>query len=303
MTSADRTHHSPKINTWTPPCGSLGGEHHLRTEFVPMAPIAVAPYLQAYGFAAVDFKTWRVSPGSSSSSDAPSPVVQVHVDGHKEVDGHTLYSLTCSLVGGSINAKWKEQRRLQQLRDDLHDAVKVELGDLYSQHFGSTPFAHKGGLIGTTARLHGWFRTLARCINTGRTPPSIAALVLSFLDAPEGMLDTVPAQSCQKGFMTPTTQSWSSRSNSSQDTSSNTPKSESRDLDGIEWKPDALPAQSWPKGLLMPTAQSWSSRSSSSKDTWPDTPKSGSTDLDDIELCLTVDLDDIVLDEGLLPSP
>lgn len=193
-----------------------------------MAPVAVAPYLQAYGFAAVDPKTWRVSPGSSSSSTAPAPVVELQVEGHQEVEGHTLYSLTCALVDGSVNTNWNAQRRLQQLREDLHDVVKVELGDSYSQHFASTPFAHKGGLIGTTARLRSWLCTLATCINKGRIPPSVVALVLSFLDAPEWKLDAVPVQSFQKGLLTPTTQC------SSQDNLSQKPKNENAGLDDIE---------------------------------------------------------------------
>merc|ERR1740129_894736 len=46
---------------------------------------------------------------------------------------------------------------------------------------------------GTTARLSRWLCTLATCINAGHAPPSVVALVLTFLDAPEWKLDTSPA--------------------------------------------------------------------------------------------------------------
>jgi len=168
----------------------------LFTDFVQMAPVAVAPYLQAYGFAALDPSSWRVPPGSagatpSSGSRAvpPAPKLVLQMEGHKEVDGHTLYSLVCSLADETVCINWCAQRRLQQLREDLHDAIKGELGEAYHRHFGRAPFAHKGGLPGTTARLQSWVSTLAACVNAGHAPPSVVALVLSFFEAPEWKLD------------------------------------------------------------------------------------------------------------------
>merc|ERR1712048_334037 len=55
----------------------------------------------------------------------------------------------------------------------------------YEQHFNGAPFAHKGGLPGTTARLRRWLSTLAKCINSGICPPSVVGLTLGFLNTPE----------------------------------------------------------------------------------------------------------------------
>lgn len=169
-------------------------------EFIPLAPVAIAPYLEAYGFAAMSPKSWRAAPHGHMPGigGAAAPTMGLQVGGHKEVEGHTLYTLSCSLADGSMPTTWSAQRRLQQLREDLHDNVKAELGDTYAQHFSATPFAHKGGLPGTSARLNSWLCTLASCINAGAMPPCIVALVLTFLDAPEWKLDTSPVQRAQR---------------------------------------------------------------------------------------------------------
>lgn len=215
--------------------------------------------MQAYGFAAVDPGTWRVAPGHTGTSangvTSPAPVVELQVEGHKEVDGHTWYSLACSLVDGSVNTNWSAQRRLQQLREDLHDVVKAELGDVYSQHFGSTPFAHKGGMPGTTARLSRWLCTLATCINAGHAPPSVVALVLTFMDAPEWKLDTSPVQQ-QSGKA-------------------------ATGLAELAASAPAAATQSRRRGGEPPAS--------------PSGPKSDNAGLEDIELSLTLDLDDLVL--------
>merc|ERR1711879_279677 len=86
---------------------------------------------------------------------------------------------------GSRNLNWTVHRRLAQLRKDLHDPVKSELGETYKKQFGGASFAHVGGLPGTTTRLRGWFQALAASINNGCCPPNLAGLTLSFLEIPE----------------------------------------------------------------------------------------------------------------------
>lgn len=149
---------------------------------MPIAPLAVAPYLEEYGYAAVDATSWRLSDLGKS----PRPIFALKVVGHEEVDGHTMYTIECSLVlQTACRLDWQACRRLAQLREDLHDRVKDTLGDKYSKHFGQAPFASKGGLPGTTARLNAWFGALAACVNRLEASPSVVALALHFLDAPE----------------------------------------------------------------------------------------------------------------------
>lgn len=173
--------------------------------FVPLAPLAVAPYLEDYGYEAADAASWRPgeagrSSGSwatswaSKSSDTrrwPSrrggrPVLELRVVGHEEMKGHTMYTVECSLaLRSAFRLDWQASRRLAQLRKDLLGRVKHTLGDAYPKRFGQTPFASKGGLPGTTARLNAWFGALAACVNELATSPSVVGLALHFLDAPE----------------------------------------------------------------------------------------------------------------------
>lgn len=156
-----------------------------KSDFVPLAPLVIAPYLEPYGYAAIDDKTWRVRPGTLAATHAAVPRMELRVAGHEEVDGRTMYTIACSLIDMSVRTDWVTKRRLVQLREDLHDSVKAELGDDYQSHFANAPFAHKGGVPGTTARLDTWFSTLADCISRGQAPPVVVALVLYFLEAPE----------------------------------------------------------------------------------------------------------------------
>merc|ERR1719183_3201169 len=83
-----------------------------------------------------------------------------------------------------MHMEWRIQRRLCQLREDLHDFVKSELGKSYNDLFSETPFARCGGMKGTTARLTKWLEKLSYCINQLLVGPLLVALVLSFFDAP-----------------------------------------------------------------------------------------------------------------------
>ena len=94
------------------------------------------------------------------------------------------------------------------LSNCYEDRIKDALGQNYAAHFSKTPFALKGGLPGTTARLTAWwldrnhdmctasqpegsvavnlrFGALAKVVNKGEAPPSLVALLLQFLEAPE----------------------------------------------------------------------------------------------------------------------
>lgn len=79
------------------------------------------------------------------------------------------------------------------LRSFLHAPVKAALGPRYVNHFAKAPFAHLGGLPGTTERLTRWCAALAACVNKQVCPPGIVWLVLSFFQVPQPCLTTVSA--------------------------------------------------------------------------------------------------------------
>lgn len=180
---------SPASGTTSGWVGDGDGEG---VDFQPLPAVAVAPYLEAYGYAAADAETWRPVPLDQGASSIPR--LSFVVAGHEEVLGHTWYVLACSLElstdegNGAATRRldWQARRRLVQLREQLHDRVKALIGETrYSQIFADARFAPKGGLPGTTARLNGWFAALAASINQGRAPPSLTAVVFQFLDIPE----------------------------------------------------------------------------------------------------------------------
>lgn len=147
----------------------------------PLPSVAVAAYIEAYGYQAACDRSWRELPRLGTSS----PELQLQVTGHVEEGGHTWYIVECTLVClklGPRPLKWRVQRRLVQMRESLHDPVKEALDDDYVRRFGDAPFARHGGLPGTSARLQEWLSALARCINVGGCPPAVVAHVLQFLD-------------------------------------------------------------------------------------------------------------------------
>jgi len=143
-------------------------------------PAQLRGYLARYGYSAMDAASWEPLPEAI-------PTLEVSVSGHEEQDGHTWYILGCSvfLPGIAEPLSWEGRQRLAALRERWHDPVKATLGPNYDFHFGGTPFASKGGLPGTTARLQGWCGTLVSCINRHAVPPSIVFLTFQFLEAPE----------------------------------------------------------------------------------------------------------------------
>lgn len=153
--------------------------------FTPLAPLAVAPYLEGYGYAAQDAEIWKVAPCSDAGK---SPQLDLGITGHDEAEGHTWYTVVCAISIPSLRRlEWKVRRRLSQLREYLYMHVKAELGDkVYDQNFADARFAHHGGLPGTTSRLHNWCRALMTCINGGQASPNVVAIVMHFLEAPVG---------------------------------------------------------------------------------------------------------------------
>jgi len=154
--------------------------------FEPLAPVAVPAFLQAFGYVTQDGATWCTRPNAAAGKAVPaSPTLRMEVDGHAEIDGHTWYSMSCELQDAvHAQTSWKTHRRLASLREDLHDWVKDHLGKDYAEHFMKTPFAVKGGLPGTTARLTAWLHTLAELVNLGKASPTVVALLLQYLEAP-----------------------------------------------------------------------------------------------------------------------
>merc|ERR550534_982248 len=146
-------------STSAPPTDLEAGEH-------------VVKYLEPYGYLAAGRESWRVQPGGTQG-----PSIHLHMDGHTEAGVHTFYHIRCSLRADPCpkRALWASRYQLGQLRTDLHDVVKALLGKRYSQTFSDAPFAHRGGIAGTTSRLHTWLARLARCINEGEAPPVLVA--------------------------------------------------------------------------------------------------------------------------------
>jgi len=144
-------------------------------------PAQFQGYLARYGYSAADAEKWV-----DASQQESIPTLELSVTGHEEQDGHTWYIFGCSVLlpGEAVPFSWESRQRLGALRERWHDPVKATFRD-YDFHFQPTPFASKGGLPGTTARLQGWCGTLVSCINRFVLPPSIVFLTFQFLEAPE----------------------------------------------------------------------------------------------------------------------
>lgn len=147
--------------------------------FAPPSPRRVTDFLEGYGYRALSAAEWH-----APSSCEGSPCLRLIVEGHLEADGHTWYLILGTLEWGAHCSRWRVRRRLSQLRECLHEGVRRELGAAYERLFEGSTFARRGGLPGTTARLHAWCVVLAEAINTGCAPPALVALTLEFLHAP-----------------------------------------------------------------------------------------------------------------------
>lgn len=147
----------------------------------PMSQDEVASYVQPYGFAAVGPLDWE-----RLTSETPWPKLSFAVVGHMEIHEHTFYQIKCELdTKPSLSLKWGVHRRLFHLREGLHDFVRSCLGADYDVVFGQAPFARRGGLPGTSARLQAWLEQLALHINDGTALPTTVAQVLNFFAVPK----------------------------------------------------------------------------------------------------------------------
>jgi len=129
--------------------------------------------------------------GANSSPTGPRPAVAgpqlgLRLVGHVEDGRHTWYTIDCTLqaAGASEHLRWRVCRRLFHLREELYDRVKTALGSSYEGFFEGAPFALRGGLPGTTARLTNWCDALASCISGGGAPSGVLVIVLQFFKAP-----------------------------------------------------------------------------------------------------------------------
>jgi len=152
-------------------------------EFSPCQIENSIDYLNLYGFAAKDVETWEQTPEESSGSRA---VFSAEVVRHLEMQGHTWYVMQCSLKIPENDQPlvWMARRRLNHLRQDLHDRVKTLMGATYAESFAKVPFARHGGVPGTSERLNSWFEILTALMNDRYVPPSIVLVTLQFLEPP-----------------------------------------------------------------------------------------------------------------------
>lgn len=142
----------------------------------------VSLYLAPFGYMVANPEEWQQTPKRSFGT----PTLALSVNGHEERGSHTYYDVHCWFVAKkpSLHLEWLAQRRLANLREELHDIVKNELGKSYSEVFAKAPFAKRGGFSGTTLRLQRWLEVLATSVNDGTAPPALVAQVLLFLGAP-----------------------------------------------------------------------------------------------------------------------
>jgi len=162
----------------------------------------MANYLENFGFAAEDARTWMDIPLDEvpEGLERSGAWVGIGIAEHYEKKGHTWYRLDCSLSQhGSKTVEWQVCRRLSQLRKLLHDPVKSDLGAEYQNVFKKVPFAHRGGRRGTSARLHRWCERLTSCINSGLTSPAVVALTLRFLEADRHRSGALGSGDCTAG--------------------------------------------------------------------------------------------------------
>jgi len=141
----------------------------------------IPEYLEKFGFDVESATKWR---------DA-TVKIELKLTDKKEFDRHTWYTLQCVIIDPDVpgpdgRKTWSVKRRLEHLRTHLHDRVKADLGqETYDRRFGSTRFAHRLGVPGTTERVNAWLATLAGHVNAGRVPPMVCAQLMRFLAAPD----------------------------------------------------------------------------------------------------------------------
>jgi len=147
-------------------------------------------FLDRCGFQALDNLRWNARQ-IDRQTRGEQPRLTMQVRGHKEALEHTWYAIHCQLSvcpRSGIDVSWMTYRRLEHLRTGLHDPLEDLLDKDYADIFKGAPFALRGGLQGTTARLDAWFTKLASAISQTQLPPAAVALCLRFLDVSVGKL-------------------------------------------------------------------------------------------------------------------
>lgn len=147
-------------------------------------------YLEEFGFPARSDAEWRWPPVAGGVE------LDLRLEGRISAAGYTWYLIECALHAPTKRPRpfarrleWPAPRTLAQLRAQLHDAVKLWMGEAnYAAAFAGAPFARRGGPPGTTGRLRAWLERLAEVVSAGRAPPLVAALVLEFLAVPRPLM-------------------------------------------------------------------------------------------------------------------
>jgi len=115
--------------------------------------------------------------------------LSITVTGHEEKCRCTYYQMKCELRGPNDRDRsfpsWHCEMRLCEIRDEIFDKLVEALGDeAYEVLFSEAPFALRGGLPGTTARLKDWMDAFAACFNGGHLESQFCAHCLGQIQAP-----------------------------------------------------------------------------------------------------------------------
>lgn len=152
-----------------------------------MGPSDYPGFLALFGFEATSDQEWAARHLERIKVEE-QPLIEINVSGHEEAENHTWYKLECALWRPAVHfgrAEWAVYRRLNHLRDGIHDILKAHVSsELYNEVFDTAHFAMRGGIPGTTVRLRGWFQAFVRAVNSGTLPPSVVACALRVLDGP-----------------------------------------------------------------------------------------------------------------------
>lgn len=127
------------------------------------------------------------------SREPPFPELELSLTTYDDLSRHKYYRIDCQVKisedgpDPAIEFRWRTQRRLCSLREELHDLVKALIGDVkYKSHFHpDARFASHGGFVpGTVGKLKGWLARLADIINHGKVPPKVTETVLAYWTKP-----------------------------------------------------------------------------------------------------------------------
>lgn len=138
-----------------------------------------APFLQAFGYAAIDSTSW--------ASDPPyaRPQIKIFVTEHARIGYHEWYLINVTLEQeGFERFQWEAARRHVHIKKLWYEQVKQDCGPQYKKQFAGAHFPASGKSSSIMKKLVNWCIVVARGINDGYLSPAIVALTLRFLDAP-----------------------------------------------------------------------------------------------------------------------